>query len=315
VLYEYFTVDVFTSRAFGGNPLAVFPDARGLSDRRMQEIAREFNYSETSFVFPAADPAHAARLRIFTPGGEIPFAGHPTLGTAHVLASSGRIPLAGATTSVLLEEGVGPVRVTVLSREGHPVFAQLSAARPPEFGPPPPETGRIVAAVSLEAADLLPAEPPCAVSCGLPFLFVALRDRKALARARVRMDRWMEDRDGTWTSMVCLYCHDPEQPGSHLRCRMFAPTAGVPEDPATGSAGVALAGLLASREAAREGTFRWVLEQGFEMGRPSILEIEADKENGRVARTRVGGASVLVCKGRMKIPEEAWKPGEAGEAP
>jgi trans-2,3-dihydro-3-hydroxyanthranilate isomerase len=315
VRIEYLTVDVFTWRAFGGNPLAVLPDGRGLSEDRMQAIAREFNYPETTFVLPPEDPAHAARLRIFTPARELPFAGHPTLGTAHVLAATGRIPLAGETTNVLLEEAVGPVPVAIRARGGRPVFAQLTAAHAPEFGPPPPPDERILPALSLRAEDLPPGEPPRAVSCGLPFLLVAVRSREALGRAAVRMDRWAECLEGAWTSMVYLYCRDPELPGSDLRARMFAPTAGVPEDPATGSAGVALAGLLASKEEAAEGTLRWVVEQGFEMGRPSILEIEADKEGGRVARTRVGGASVLVCEGRMEIPDEEEGAGAEGNAP
>ncbi len=308
--HSYFTVDVFTDRAFGGNPLAVLPDARGLSEDQMQAIAREFNFAETSFVLPAADPAHTARLRIFTPAREIPFAGHPTLGTAHVLASSGRIRLAGETTRIVLEEEAGPVPVTLRARGGKPVFAQLVAARPPEFGPFPP-VERILPALSLKAEDLREEEPPGAASCGLPFLFLPLRDRSALARARIRRWEWTEAFESAWSSMIFLYCREPEQPGSDLRARMFAPDAGVPEDPATGSAGAALAGLLASRETRPAGSFRWVVEQGFEMGRPSILTLEAEKRDGRVVETRVGGSSVLVCEGVMEIPEERGR--ETGE--
>jgi len=299
--HRFCTVDVFTDRLFGGNSLAVFPDARALDGEVMQRIAREFNFSETTFVLPAASPAHTRRVRIFTPGTELPFAGHPTLGTAHALAALGEIPLTGETTRIVLEEGVGPVPVTIRAREGRPVFAQLTAARLPEFGPAPPPPEAIASALSLDVADL-GEEPPRSVSCGVPFLFVALRQRDALRRARINSAQWEAVFSTEWTRYVHLYCHEPDRAGASLRARMFAPSSGVPEDPATGGAAVALAGLLASRSAVRDGTLRWVIEQGVEMGRPSRLEIEADRRNGEVVATRVGGASVLVTEGTMEIP-------------
>src|SRR5215510_12541106 len=134
---RYFTADVFTDRRFGGNQLAVFPDAREIASDLMQQIAREFNYSETTFVLPPADPIHTAKVRIFTPGGELQFAGHPTIGTAHVLAATGAIPLTGSETKIVLEEGVGPVPVTIRAANGRPDFATLSVAKLPEVGPPP----------------------------------------------------------------------------------------------------------------------------------------------------------------------------------
>src|SRR5438874_2170399 len=140
---RFITADVFTDRTFGGNQLAVFPDAKAVDPVLMRDIAREFNFSETTFVLPPADPAHTARVRIFTPGGELPFAGHPTVGTAHVLAAIGAIPLTGASTRIVFEEGVGPVPVTIRSSGGQPVFAQLTAARRPEIGPPPPSVDRL----------------------------------------------------------------------------------------------------------------------------------------------------------------------------
>ena len=301
--HRYLTADVFTDRIFGGNQLAVFPDGRGLRTEQMQKAAREFNFSETVFVLPAESKAHARRLRIFTPGAEVPFAGHPTIGAAFVLASLGEIPIEGEWTRFVLEEGAGPVPVAVRARDGRPVAAQLTAPRPPEFGPPPPARADLAAMLSLDVSDLLD-EPngPQGVSCGLPFLFIPLRDRGAVGRARLRPDTWERVQASWWSPHAYVFAFDPENRGHDLRARMFAPAVGVAEDPATGSAATALAAYLGVRDPRREGTLRFVIEQGFEMGRPSLLEAEADKKNGAVAAIRVGGASVLVSEGTMEIP-------------
>jgi trans-2,3-dihydro-3-hydroxyanthranilate isomerase len=299
---RYFTADVFTDRRFGGNQLAVFPDAREIAPELMPQIAREFNYSETTFVLPPDDPSHTAKVRIFTPGGELQFAGHPTIGTAHVLAVTGAIPLTGDETRIVLEEGVGPVPVTIRSRNGVPEFAQLSAAKLPEVGPPAPSLEKLAAMLSLPTHDLLGGEMlPQSVSCGTPFLFVPLADRGAVARARVKGDLFDSTLAGYVTDKVFVFAMDGERPDSQVRARMFAPGIGVPEDPATGSAAVALGGYLAVRDPRFEGTLRWIVEQGFEMGRPSILEVEADKREGRVTAARVGGRTVMVCEGTMTI--------------
>jgi trans-2,3-dihydro-3-hydroxyanthranilate isomerase len=299
---RYFTADVFTDRRFGGNQLAVFPDAREISSVLMPRIAREFNYSETTFVLPPTDPSHTARVRIFTPGGELQFAGHPTIGTAHVLATIGAIPLTGSETQIVFEEGVGPVPVTIRSTNGSPEFATLSVAKLPEVGPPPPPRETLAAMLSLNTDDLLEgAMAPEAVSCGTPFLFIPLRDRAAVARSRVRGDIWESALAGYITDKVMVFAMDAEQPGSDVRARMYAPGIGVPEDPATGSAAVALGGYLAARDPRFDGTLRWVIEQGFEMGRPSILEVEADKKGGRITAARVGGKTVMVCEGTMAL--------------
>jgi trans-2,3-dihydro-3-hydroxyanthranilate isomerase len=302
--YRYLTADVFTDRPFGGNPLAVLPDARGLSDPRMQQVARELNLSETVFVFPPDDAQHTRKLRIFTPGTELPFAGHPTVGAAFVLAATGEIPLAGPETRIVFEEGVGPVPVLIRAEGGKPVFSELTAAKLPEVGPPPPSILDLAEMLSLDPADLLDeGDAPEAVSCGVPFLYIPLRDRDAVRRARLRHDRWEALVAGFWASDVYVFARDPELPGSHVRSRMFAPRMGIAEDPATGAATASFGGYLASRSPERDGTLRWVIEQGFEMGRPSILHLEADKRDGRVTAVRVGGSSVLVSEGRMEIPE------------
>lgn len=300
--FPFATADVFTSARFGGNQLAVFTDADGLDPALMQRIAREFNFSETTFVLPADDARHTRRVRIFTPGGELPFAGHPTVGTAFVLATIGAIPLKGEETRIILEEGVGPVPVVIRSRDGKPGFAQLSVAKLPEVGPPPPTARDLAGVLGIEPSEL--ADGPRAVeavSCGVPFLFVPLKNRAALARCRVRLDELERVLADYWTGKVFVFCSEPELPGSDYRARMFAPGIGVPEDPATGSACAAFAGYLASRDQRRDGTLRWVVEQGVEMGRPSLLEIEADKSGGAVTAVRVGGNSVLVSRGEFYV--------------
>ncbi len=299
---RYLTADVFTDQRFGGNQLAVFPDAREIAPELMPRIAREFNYSETTFVLPPDDPSHLARVRIFTPGGELQFAGHPTVGTAHVLAAIGAFPLIGPETKIVLEEGVGPVPVTVRSEHGRPVFAQLTAAMLPEVGPPPPSAADLAGMLSLANAEVLDSEmSPESVSCGTPFLFVPLRNRAAVARARLKLDLWESLLGSYLTNHVFVFAMEGERAGSHVRARMFAPGIGVPEDPATGSACVALGGYLATRDARANGTLRWMVEQGFEMGRPSILEVEADKHQGKVTAARVGGQTQLVCDGVMSL--------------
>lgn len=300
--FRYLTADVFTDTPFGGNQLAVFPDARGIPENRLMDVTREFNYSETSFVYPPDDPAHTRRVRIFTPGAEVPFAGHPTVGTAHVLAAIGDVPLTGETTHIVFEEGVGPVPVSIRAKGGVPVFAQLSVAKLPELGPPPAHRTAIAAVLGLDVADLLD-DPwmPQALSCGLPFLFVPVRDLAAVARARLRMDVWESTLKDAWASEVFVFARGGERPGSDLHARMFAPALNVPEDPATGSANAALAGYLAARNPLRDGLLTWRVEQGFEMGRPSILEVEADVIGGNLTAVRVGGASVVVCEGMMEI--------------
>jgi trans-2,3-dihydro-3-hydroxyanthranilate isomerase len=300
--YRYLTCDVFTSVPFGGNQLAVFPDARGIPEHRLLDVTREFNYSETTFVFPPDDAKHSRRVRIFTPGGEVPFAGHPTVGTAHALAESGELALTGDLTHIVLEEQVGPVPVSIRAEGGHPVFAQLSVARLPEVLAPPPSRDELARVLGLEVDDLLGGDwSPQSLSCGLPFLFVPLHDRGAVARARIRMDAWDATLRNAPVSEIMVFAAGGERPGTDYRARMFAPGLNVPEDPATGSACAALGGYLAARDPRQDGTLRWVVEQGFEMGRPSMLEVEADVTRGAVTAVRVGGDTVLVCEGTMAI--------------
>ncbi|MEE8203053.1 MAG: PhzF family phenazine biosynthesis protein [Alphaproteobacteria bacterium] len=301
--YRFYTADVFTDRIFGGNQLAVFPAGRGLETARMQAVAAEFNIAETVFVLPPEDPAHTRRLRIFTPRAELPFAGHPTIGTAHVLAATGEIDLAGETTRIVFEEGVGPVPVTIRAAGGKPVSATLTAAAAPEIGPAPPPAAELAAMLSLDEGDVLGGDhAPEAIASGPRFVFVPLADRGAVGRARIDPALWQRLLAGFWAPNVYVFAFDAELAGSDVRARMFAPALGIAEDPATGAAATALAAYLGVRDARADGTLRWVVEQGFEMGRPALLEVEADKAAGEVAAIRVGGSSVMVSEGEMEIP-------------
>lgn len=300
--HPFVTTDVFTSQRFGGNQLAVFPHGERIDAELMQRIAREFNFSETTFVLPPDDPAHTRRVRIFTPDRELPFAGHPTIGTAIVLAHVGEIALKGGEAKIMFEEGVGPVPVLIRSSGNGPAYAQLSVAMLPKFGPPPPAATDLARMLGLRPDEVL--EKPFAaqgVSCGLPYLLIPVRDRQALGRAYVTLDNLERVLGGYWTKDVFVFCADPELPGSHFRARMFAPALGVTEDPATGSACATFGGYLAARDERKSGTLKWIVEQGFEMGRPSILEVEADKTNGAITAVRVGGHAVIVTRGELLL--------------
>jgi trans-2,3-dihydro-3-hydroxyanthranilate isomerase len=300
--YKFYTADVFTDRLFGGNQLAVFPEGEGLSPEQMQQIAREFNLSETVFVFPPETAQGTRRLRIFTPAAEIPFAGHPTVGTAYILAAIAEITLEGEETTIIFEEGVGQVPVKIRAKNVQPYYSELTAAQLPEFGPPPPSSPDLAKMLSLEVSELLEGEnSPQAVSCGLPFLFIQVRNREVLGKIQLNRELWKKLLSSYWAPSVYVFTDDPELKGSDLRSRMFAPALGVEEDPATGSAATALAGYLSIRHPLTDGTLHWTVEQGFEMGRPSLLKVEADKQQGLIREIRVGGASVLVSEGVMTV--------------
>lgn len=296
--YRFHIADVFTDTPFGGNQLAVLPDATGLDDAQMQAIAREFNFSETVFVFPPADPANTRKLRIFTPGYELPFAGHPTVGTAYVLAHTGEIALTGDETRIVFEEGAGPVRVVIRSRDGVPFFTQLAAPRLPERRRYEHDAATIAGILSLDPDDIgLEGDYPVeALSVGVPFLMVPVRTLEALGRGRIDMPKWRATLEKSWAPEVFLFTRLGE---NEFRARMFAPTMGIIEDPATGSACASFGGYLAERSSLVEGTLRYTVRQGVEMGRPSLLEGEVDIMNGSVAAIRVGGASVLIGSGEL----------------
>ncbi len=296
--YRFLTCDVFTETRFGGNPVAVLPHADGLSDAQMQQVAREFNFSESTFVFPA-EAGHDRKVRIFTPAREIPFAGHPNVGTAYVLASIGEFGAIRGAKTVTFEEQAGLVAVRIQEQGGKITSCELAAPQPLSIGKEF-AVQHAAAAVSLAPEDVVTKyHPPQLVGVGLPFLFAELRDRAALERAKANISGLeFLAAQGIWPS-VFLYVRVSD--GFDIRARMFAPLAGVPEDPATGSASCALAGLLAHHSAPSTGSFNWRIAQGVEMGRPSTLLARAEKKDGAVQGTWVGGACVMVSEGEISL--------------
>ena len=294
---RYLTTDVFTDRAFGGNPLAVVLDAEGLSTAQMQALAREFNYSETSFVLPPADPAHTAHVRIFTPASEIPFAGHPNVGTAVALAR--RMP--GAPPCRVVFEAAAGLVALEIETDGHPVGAELTSPQPfVRSGGVPAQD--IAAAVGLAVADVATAvHAPVSGSVGLAFLFAELATRDALARARPDAALLAPLLGRCGALGLHLYTRDAPGDGRDLQSRMFFPLDGIREDPATGSANVALAALLA--DCAPHASIDVVLRigQGVDMGRPSLLRARATKRDGRIVSAHVGGRCVEMMEGTFRL--------------
>lgn len=293
---RYHVLDVFTDTPLTGNPLAVVFGGESLSDARMQAIAAEFNLSETVFVLPATRPGALVRARIFTPTLELPFAGHPTVGTACLLADLG-LAGEGEALDIVLDEKVGPVPVRIRKSADAPTYAELTTAVLPSFGEAPP--AEVLADwLGLSVADLeTDADAPRGASCGVPYNLVPLRSIEALGRARLQAHKLAGARP-VWSSSFYLYAATHQY--GVLRSRMFAPDLGVGEDPATGSAAVALCGHLADRSAA-DGELGWTLLQGVEMGRPSRLQITAEKRDGRIIAVKVGGQAVLIASGTLNL--------------
>ena len=303
MLRRYVTVDVFTDRAFGGNPLAVVLDAGGLSTAQMQAIASEFNYAETTFVLPPRDPAHDANVRIFTVNSELPFAGHPNVGTAFVLAAGSEKPPA----RLLFEEGAGLVPLEILIEQGRPVGAELTAPQPLRrltvFS-----AEQAAACVTLSADDIATERhPPHIVSVGLPFLVAELASREALRRARPDAAAFARTFPCEGSDAIYLYTSDvpPGEQPADLQARMFHPGAsGLSEDPATGSATVAVSALLAAVAREADAELRLRVGQGVDMGRPSLLLTRVRKHNGAVVSAHVGGRCVQMMQGTFRLAGE-----------
>ena len=299
----YEVVDVFTTTRFGGNPLAVITDARKLDDAQMQHIAAEFGYSETTFVLPPSDPAHTARVRIFTPVTEVPFAGHPNVGTGFVLARRGDVFGRTAGESMIFEETAGLVEVSVRRGRGLVTGASITAPRPLEVGQEV-DRGLVADCVSLAEADIMiDAHQPCVLSVGLPFVFAQLADRAALARSRPNLNRFVEANQAIPLEggfAVFLYVPTPGDP-ARISARMFAPLDKVPEDPATGSASAALGAFLAGRMESPDGEVTLTIEQGEDMGRPSQIDLRMRKAGGVVWQVSVAGSCVPVMRGELVL--------------
>ena len=297
--YRFVQVDVFTNRVFGGNPLAVFLDARGLTDSDMQSIANEMNLSETTFVFPPDDPTHAAKVRIFTPAAELPFAGHPTVGTAWVLGDQ-RMITAGVT-SMVLELGVGPISVRAEQTEnGEFVWMDQGKAT---FGNVFEDREAIAHALGLDIGDLLPEAPVQQASTGSPFLYVPLKDAGTVDRVSPRLDAYRDcvARAGQGVRSAFMFAPDPRN--NRAYARMIGVGRGMlREDPATGSANGPMGAYLVKYGLAQGNDVIEILsEQGTAMGRQSFIHLRVEGHNGDPGRVEVGGQVVPVFEGELRL--------------
>jgi trans-2,3-dihydro-3-hydroxyanthranilate isomerase len=299
---HYHLVDVFTNRAFGGNQLAVFTDAGELPVELMQAIARELNLSETTFVSKAQSPQNDFRVRIFTPMAELPMAGHPTVGTAYVLAREGIIARSATATKVNFEEGVGTIPVTINFKDGVPDWIEMQQPLP-VFGPRVDDIETIAEMLSLApeaiAATGLPVE---VVSCGVPFLFVPLKNLEAIRRVHFRLDVWERALREVVPPEVFVFTEEVENSGSRVHSRMFAPAFGINEDPATGGASGPLGCyLVRNGVVSAEPSIELISEQGIEMNRPSFIKIGIEQHDGEITRVKVSGQCVAMGGGYFEL--------------
>ncbi|MGD9738746.1 MAG: PhzF family phenazine biosynthesis protein [Bauldia sp.] len=293
---RYLILDVFTATPLEGNSLAVVLDGESLSDAAMQSIAAEFNLSETVFVLPPDNPVHTAKLRIFTPKSELPFAGHPTVGTAVALAVE-RGHAMDADALLILEEKIGAVRCFVQRRDGGG-HARFDAPRLPS--PLAVADHEVIAS----ALGLLPVDLgfenhiPSGYDSGVPHVFVPVRNLETIARVAPQTAVW---RAAFGTSPAYVYTRETASVARQFHARMFAPHLGIAEDPATGSAAVGFAGVIHRFDAHPDGSHAFIIEQGFEMGRPSLLHLEVDVEGAVIARIRLGGDTIIVAEGTLNL--------------
>lgn len=308
--YHFIQADVFTDRPFGGNQLAVFTDARGLTTEEMQTLTREMNYSECTFVLPPEIPEAVKRVRIFNPAMEMPMAGHPTVGTTYVLAHRGEIRLGADTTEAILQLNIGPVKVAVErknggDRENGGVGFVWMTHREPVFGEVWTDRERVAKAIGLIADDLIETLPIQVASTGLPFLYVPLRSLDAARRCRVDPTALRELFTG---DPIMVYMFTTETTpgvttpgGVGIHSRMFAPhVADIPEDPATGAAAGPMGAYAARYHVLpRSPEMRFVIEQGIEMGRPSQIHVEVKTQGEAITAIRIGGQAVIVGEGEI----------------
>lgn len=305
--FAFETVDVFTGKQFGGNPLAVVVDAEGLSSEQMQAIAAEFNLAETTFVLPPQDAAHTAQVRIFTPRAEMPFAGHPNVGTAFVLARRAERQGTPLDTIILIfEEIAGLVRMELLKEGAAVAGARLASPTALEIGDTVP-TEIVAEACGLSVDDIeIQHHQPLIASCGAPFVLAELKERTALSAARPRNEIFEQHLPRDGATGILLYVNASNE-AVDIHARMFAPLHGVAEDPATGSANVALIGLLAHLDEGPDVSLARRIAQGYDMGRPSLLEALAEKNADGSITTYIGGTCVPVMRGVLDLA-----PGSSG---
>lgn len=303
---KFNTLDVFTAQRFGGNPLAVVHDADALTTEQMQTITREFNLSETIFVMKPRDPNNTARVRIFFPGGEMPFAGHPTLGCAILLAEMKHKAGCSFETEIRLEEEAGlvPVKVTHIGDVPHGMFKAPVVPQKVADGPPAAD---IAAALGISASEIgFDGHAPILVQGGPTFFFVPVPSRKVLEKARPCEPAWSAlmavlGKHEAYVDAAYVYTRGGDGKDASFRSRMYAPGGGIPEDPATGSATALLARQILISDKLKDGTHHFVLEQGYEMKRPSDLVLEADVARGDLTQVRVGGQAVRISTGVITL--------------
>lgn len=298
---RYAILDVFTDRPLAGNPLAVVLDADGLDTDRMQAIAAEFNLSETVFVLPPGNQVHTAAVRIFTPRNEMPFAGHPTIGTAVLLgleAAGGE--QANRDAVLVLEEAVGPIRCGVILRGSDVGHCAFDLPRLPAASAVQSDRGLIASALDLAPAEIgFENHEPSRFDAGVPYTFVPVRDLEVVGRARPQLRIFSEAFGADGNSDVYVYTRETVGADHHFHARMFAPGSGIAEDPATGSAVAALAGVIARFDQPIGGSHHYVVEQGGEMGRPSLIGLEIDMDGGAIQAARISGDAVIVARGTL----------------
>ena len=296
--YQYYICDVFTETRFGGNPLAVVPNAQGLSTEQMQKIATEFNFSESTFVF-AAEHGNTRKVRIFTPTIEVPFAGHPNVGTAFTLATLGELGELPEVIEIVFEEEAGLVPITIRNEVGKAIWSELRAPEAISIGKTV-SVELIAEVLNLSTEDIcVNTHAPQVASVGLPFLIVELKSREALKKAHINLMALDKIVEQGITPDIHLYFRSDGE--FDIRARMFAPLDGVPEDPATGSANCALVGMLSHYDERSEGSFSWRIAQGVEMGRESILEARASKHSNSVTNVWIAGRCVMVAEGFIAV--------------
>lgn len=298
---KYHLVDVFTDKPFAGNQLAVFTEPRDIDDGLMQQLGNELSLSETTFVLPPEAKGDDFRVRIFTPESELPFAGHPTLGTAFVLAHEGKVKLNEGNGVVRFGEGVGPIDVELTERPGKPMLVKMSQLLP-KFGSEFTNREMIAEMMSLNVAALDPKHPVQAVSCGVPFLMVPLKRLDMIRNIKLRLDVWNRFVKDSEAPCVMPFTMETVKPESTVHCRMFAPGLGILEDAATGSANGPLGCYLVKHELVpSNGSAHIVSEQGYEMQRPSEIEIEIGTEDKEITSVSVGGGCIYIGGGVIKV--------------
>lgn len=299
----YHILDVFTERAFGGNPLAVVLDADRLSAAEMQAVAREFNLSETVFVLKPTSPGHTAKVRIFTPAREIPFAGHPTLGVAALLAQLRMQVVNGESDAIIaLEEEIGSVRVGVRLRAGAAAFAEFDAPKLPNEPETIGEHDELAAAIGLIANEVsFENHKPMIVRDANVFAYVPVSNLDAMAKVRVTPAHWARCFTDRGVLGVYMYTRQCVRAQASFHARLFAPDFGVPEDPATGSAAIGFARIIKDFDDLPDGSHRRMVEQGLEMGRPSLISLVLNINRNKLDGVRIGGHAVRVADGELRV--------------